>query len=217
MTSLKTIGFKAAFKEIQKQSKNVKFAGVIALTKTAVIVKADVQEEMKQSYDRPTRYTLNSVFIQPATKSTLQARVGFKDRAAGSGRPALKYLLPTLEGKPRGHNGVESVLISRGLMPSNRYVVPGRGVRLNKNGNITRNQIIAILKGIAKGKGSPYFVGVIKGTHGVWLRKGRSVRPVLIFVRKPRYKKLFYFHKTAEDSFNKNFNTEYEKSLLKAL
>jgi len=213
MPSLKAIGFKAAFKEIQKQSKNVKFAGVLALTKTAVIVKADVQEEMRQSYDRPTRYTLNSVFIQPANKSTLQTRVGFKTKASGSGRSALNYLAPTFSGKDRRFTGVESVLKRRGLLPPGKYVVPGDGVRLNKHGNITKNQAIKILRGI--GRKGPYFVGRINGTHGVWLRKGGAVRPIFIFVSKPKYQKIFDFHKTAERSFNKNFNTVYEKSLFK--
>ena len=215
MLSLKTIGTKAVIKVINKQTKNVTFAGVRALTQTAVIVKREVQDEMKRAFDRPTRYTLNSIFIKPASKSDPQSKVGFKSGGSNSNRAALKYLQPVLGESPRRLKGVESVLKKKGLLPNGMFVVPGQGVRLNQSGNITKNRLIKILNGI--GRGGKYFVGTIGGAKGVWERKRTGVKPILIFVKRPKYKKLFDFHRTAEKSFNKHFDRIYDKSLKQAL
>lgn len=215
MASLKIIGFAAAAKEISRQAKNVKFAGTKALTQTAVIVRKDVQEEMKRSFDRPTRYTLNSIFIKPASKSDPQSHVGFKSGGSTANRAALKYLQPVLGESPRKLKGVESVLRRKGLLPSGMFVVPGKGVRLNKSGNITKNRLIKILNSIGPGK--KHFVGKIRGTLGVWERTRGGVKPILIFIQRPKYKKLFDFHQTAEKSFNNHFDRIYDKSLKQAL
>lgn len=215
MLTMKTIGLGAAIKEITRINKNAKFAAVRALTRTAVAAKNDVREAMSGAFDHPTRYTLNSLFVQPATKKKPVARLGFKNIPNAKGRPALKYLEPVLEGKPRSHKGIESQLRKRGLLPAGAYAVPGRGVRLNKSGNVTQAQVIKILNGI--GRGGKYFVANINGTHGIWERTRRGVKPMFVFVKKPAYSQEFDFFMTAEKSFEKCYNKEFDKSLKQAL
>lgn len=77
----------------QTQREQIPFAAVVAMTRTAQAVR-DVQlTEMRRVFDRPTPYTMNSLFVQPATKRRPQAAVGFKE-FAGKGTPAWKYLGP---------------------------------------------------------------------------------------------------------------------------
>ena len=63
------------------------FAAAFALTKTAEEIKKQLQAEMREVFDRPTRYTINSLFLEAATKDRMQARVWIKDRVQdGNGR-----------------------------------------------------------------------------------------------------------------------------------
>lgn len=71
--------------------KQIPFAMSKAINETAKEVKADLVNEIKKVFDRPTSYTLNSVFIKPATKRDLTAIVGLKEWG-GKGTPASKEL-----------------------------------------------------------------------------------------------------------------------------
>ena len=59
------------------------FAAALALTKTAEKVKAELYAEMQTAFDRPTRATLDSLFLQAATKEKMEARVFIKDGQIG--------------------------------------------------------------------------------------------------------------------------------------
>ncbi len=63
----------------------------------------------------------------------------------------------------------------------------------------------------------PYFVATTRaGTTAIWMRHGRggrSIKPMLMFVKKPEYDQTFNFYKTATKAFNKYFNSEFNKSL----
>lgn len=116
-----------------------------ALTRTALEVRDAVKTEMRAVFDRPTPYTMNSLFVRPATAQRLAADVYFKDDRAGSGTPATKYLLPQVEGGSRGAKGLEVALRAVGVLPAGWFVVPGAGARLDAYGNVSRGQIIQVL------------------------------------------------------------------------
>jgi hypothetical protein len=116
------------------------FALARALTFTGRDVKEGEEKEILAVFDRPTTWTKRSVFLQPATKQKLQARVWLKD---GS-RPE-HYLLPQIEGGSRPLKRFEQRLIRAGHMGASERAVPGAGAQLDSYGNISRGQIVKIL------------------------------------------------------------------------
>lgn len=128
--------------------KQIPFAMSKAINETAKEVKADLVSEMKKVFDRPTSYTLNSVFIKPATKRDLQATVGIKE-SGGKGTPASKYLAPQVFGGSRRFKRSERALQMAGLLPSGMYWSIGKGAELDAYGNIPggkMTQILSVLK-----------------------------------------------------------------------
>jgi len=106
-------GAKRVTEELAKAEKQVKFAAAVALTRTAQIAKREVEAEMPKVFDRPTRWSLNSLRLIPAKKDRLVARVEMKNEADKSA-PATKWLSPEIEGGPRPEKG------SKGIAPTPR-------------------------------------------------------------------------------------------------
>jgi hypothetical protein len=137
------------------------FAAALALTSTAQVVADDLRAEMQVVFDRPTPATLNSLFIQPATKQRMEARVWIKDGGSagpagrsvggtgawGKGRAAIKWLTPEVFGGPRDDKGVERLLRRRGVLAQGQYVVPGEKLPLDQYGNVSRGTLNKILSG----------------------------------------------------------------------
>ena len=137
------------------------FAAALALTRTAQVVAEDLRAEMRVVFDRPTPATLNSLYIQPATKQRMEARVWIKDGRNvspgggvvgeagrwGKGRAAVKWLTPEVFGGPRSDKGVEALLRRRGVLSQGQYVMPGEQLPLDQHGNISRGKLNQILSG----------------------------------------------------------------------
>lgn len=137
------------------------FAMALALTRTAQVVAQDIRAEMSAVFDRPTPATLNSLFLEPATKQKLEARVWIKDGRTrngkgnligregvwGKGRAASKWLTPEIFGGPRSHKAIDSMLRRRGVLKHGQYVLPGRRAELDQFGNMSSGLIGKILSG----------------------------------------------------------------------
>ncbi|MFQ5736622.1 MAG: hypothetical protein ACE5GY_07135 [Thermodesulfobacteriota bacterium] len=206
------------------------------------IVKAE-QGTMKQVFDRPTRWTLNSMRIEYAKKNRLHGRVSFKD--AGKNRPASSYLSIETEGGARGEKGFERRLRAAGYLPPGWYVVPAKGARLDRYGNITRGMHTKILSDLrahadvgvtsnrAAGTPGKYFVPLPKQgvdrfgnittkKHtlplGIYKRLKRGVKAVFIFVqKKPHYKKRLPWGEVAQKTFDRHFEREFDRAFDKAM
>lgn len=195
-------------------------AAATALTLTAKDAQAEVRREMLQVFDRPTPYTMNSLFVRPATAQQVQAEVFFKDDRAGSGTPATEFLLPQVEGGGRRTKRLEVALRAAGALPDGWFVAPGLGARLDAYGNVSRGQIIQVLSQLRitlvagatrnmsfdarkainaqKLAGGRFFV-IRPGAGaqpGVYQRDfiGRNITPVFIFVRKATYRPRLDFY-----------------------
>lgn len=120
------------------------FAIASALTKTAQDVLDAEKREMKDVFDRPTPYTMDSFYIRPASKTKLVASVGIKD-FAGKGTPAIKFLSAQINGGARKQKRFERALQSVGALPSGYYAVPGSGAKLDAYGNLDRGLIVQLL------------------------------------------------------------------------
>lgn len=120
------------------------FAIATALTKTAQDIKDAEIREVKDVFDRPTPYTLESFYVRPAKKTQLVASVGIKD-FAGKGTPAIKFLAAQINGGARRQKRFERALQSVGAMPSGYYAVPGSAAKLDAYGNLDRGLIVQLL------------------------------------------------------------------------
>jgi hypothetical protein len=201
-----------------------------ALNNTARQAQSALKAAMPQYFDRPTPYTLSSTRITYATKAKPVATVGYKDDSF-KGTPATKYLLPEVDGGTRNVKRIESLLRGNGLLPYDMYVVPGSAAQLDRYGNFSRGQYSKILAQLqasrdrtqnetkasrGRKRRNPstdvrYFVGRPGGGRmplGVWARyqfaHGYAVKPVLLFVKAPRYTARFPFDQIVADVVDAN-------------
>jgi hypothetical protein len=220
------------------------FAIASAVTKTAQAAKYALVVAMPFTFDRPTPYTLGSLYLSPATKSLPIAKIWIKDDA-GKGTPAAKYLLPEIAGGQRNLKRFERRLQLMGLLPAGMYAVPGEGATLDAYGNISASTIEQILSALGaaeiysgykanrtaasrarKGRRiAEYFVGKPGGAPlGVYRRygfaHGSAVKPILIFVRSPVYRPRYDFQEIAEkvvrDQFPRQFSEAYQRAVATA-
>jgi hypothetical protein len=127
-------------RKLDTLSRQTRFATAVTLTRVAQDVRAAERQEMQRVFDRPTRYTLNSLYVSPATKTRLEARVWVKD----SERPS-HYLLPEIYGGPRANKRFEDLLRQANILRGGERTVPGEGAKIDANGNMARSQIVQIL------------------------------------------------------------------------
>ncbi len=219
--------------------KQLPFATSLAINNTAKKVKESQQKEMRDVFDRPNQFTLNSLFIKPATKQNLTALVGLKDTAF-KGTPAAKYLASEISGGERRLKGHEVALRSAGILPAGMFAVPGEAAQMDSYGNMERRQIVQILSYFRANKdvgvtsnstdktrgrlkkdtntrrGVVYFVGSPgdgSAPLGVWQRTysglGVALRPILIFVDGANYEPIYDFKFVAENTVSKEFANEF--------
>jgi hypothetical protein len=197
-------------------AKQAPYATALGLTRTAQKIREAQQETMKRSLDRPTKWTLNSVRVQPAKKSdpTPSAVVFIGDESA-------QRLLPQVEGTKRGGKAAEGMLRGRGLMPAGSYAVPASGMRLDSHGNVSRAALAKVVDGLRPG--GDYFAGRIGrpgtgGQEGIWQRKGSKVQPAFLFVQgAPQYRQRYDFKGTAATVAGKELDKQLRAALEEAL
>jgi len=211
------------------QRKQLPFATALALTRTAQDIKPVQVRVMQRVFDKPTRYTLNSLQVKPATKRDLTAEVGYKEFG---NLPASNYIRPHVDGGGRRQKRSERALTIRGLMGNKGYWVPGAGARLNANGNITGGQMNKILTGLSAStdghqnitersrrrtnrRGHRYFVPKpgSKLAAGVYKETDRKIEPVLIFVSNVRYNKRYPFNEVSQRVAKSRFPVRFAEAL----
>lgn len=147
------VSIRSNLKEIEKKldalaRQQLPFATAQALTALAKIVQADEQANMHKVLDRPTPFTINSVAVRRASKSSQEATVFVKDIAAA-------YLDPYEFG---GKNRLNS-----------RALLKPVDLSVNQYGNLARAKLAQL-----KAR-SDIFIGPVKMRsgqviNGVWQR-----------------------------------------------
>ena len=135
--------YQDALRTFSGLAKQVDFAAAVALTKTAGLARTKVQENMRQVFDRPTPWVINSLRLKPATKTNLVAEVAFKD--INSAESARTMVFPHVEAGTRRFKAMEARLMQAGLMPAGYNAVPGEAAKMDANGNMNRGQITQLL------------------------------------------------------------------------
>jgi hypothetical protein len=103
-----------AVRDIRATREQIAIATAKALTFTAERVRDAERREIQQVFDRPTPFTMSSLFMSGATPARLEARVWFKDIGGygGSrknvGTAAAHYLVPQVYGGGRGSSSSSS-------------------------------------------------------------------------------------------------------------
>jgi hypothetical protein len=228
--NIKVEGIDKVINELNDISKRqLPFALARALTQTAKAIQEDEKKEMKQTFDRPTPFTLNSLRIEPATKTNLKAIVAIKDKA-------VSILSPHIFGGERGIKRFEFHLRRAGILPQDKYVTPGACAPLDRYGNIPGGIITRILsalkahpdiyawrtaRSIKRRRGRVVKYVVIpegkKAHAGIYEREGNRIKPIMMFVRKPLYSKRFRFFEIAQLTAERRFQKIFDASLADAI
>lgn len=203
-------------------TKQVAFATARALTRTAVQLRKELNEETGKVFDRPTAFTKRAFLFKAATRDNLVAVVYAQDRQA-------RYLAPQIEGGSRKQKAFEKRLGPD--LKGRRVVTPGEalksgtiaGVRLNASGNISQAQLLRVVKDLnSAGTARRLFAGIPKGRTGpagVWARVDNNKRlvPVLVFSNEARYEKRFKLSAIGRKVVSERFERELFNSLQQAL
>lgn len=213
------------------------YAAALALTGTAQDVKDAMVEEMGSVFDRPTRWTLNSLFLIPATKAEMVAVVWMKDKAPDSGgMPASEWLTPEIKGGTRTRKRSETMLSEAGHLPAGKYLMPGKGIKLDRYGNISRGTMNKVVSGLGaqqdkhanstKSQRSAanlrrYFL-IRRGQIplGIAERTGKrkaGMRLVIAFGNVPHYSARFDFYGIAQRIAEDRLPIRFELALARAL
>lgn len=130
---------KQALKKVNQANKS---AFVSALNKTAFDIRDMEKYEMEKVFDRPTPFTLNSVYLGYATQSKPEAFVAIKRSSS-----MYHYIRPNIYGGDRPQKRFELMLRRIGILGQNEVTVPapGSGVRRDMYGNMARGQYVEIL------------------------------------------------------------------------
>jgi hypothetical protein len=190
--------------------------------------KAELKEEMNRVFDRPTLYTLNSVYTK-LIPDEMSVRIGLKEWA-GKGTPAATYLKPEVYGGAREMKRSEDLL--------GHYYVPGAGVKLNKYGNIPGSLITQIISAVGRFREMGYLMNITRRSRkrnkkprqffkveqgnrglrpGVWERRANGeVRPILIFVDRPTYARRLDFFGVIKRIAAKRLSPNFGEALKRA-
>ena len=142
--SVNISGLRQTVEQLELQAKQFRFGVAQGLNRTAARVRDAERAEMVDVFDRPTPFTLNSLFVKGARTATLEAVVGIKDNAGGA-RPAVSWLRWQVWGGLRSPTAFERLLMGKQAMRNDQRMVPGRFARRDSFGNISRGQLVQIL------------------------------------------------------------------------
>jgi hypothetical protein len=144
------------------QREQVPYAASLALTGVAGHAQSATVEQIKAKLHMPTRYTLDALFIKPATKARLESMVYVKDgkgarrytdarfpslgaQYVAEGLNADKTIGHLFKGGSREWKGIEWRFKEKGILPRGMAMVPGAGCPLDANGNIAKDFLMQML------------------------------------------------------------------------
>lgn len=132
------------------------------LTRTAKRVGERWQSQIDRTIDRPTARTKRATSFNGATAARLEAAVFLKDRMQGTA-PAV-YLGPQEFGGARLLKKFEQALVASGAMPAGFVTVPGRHAELDGYGNVSRGQLVAVIRALGQDYSPGYQQVISKST-----------------------------------------------------
>lgn len=150
-------------------TRQVPFATARALTRTGKDVANGLKSAFGNVFEGVSPFVANSPFSTIATKSRLDVIVGVRDQNRGRASPA-DYVKEHFTGGRRGNKPMEKAMHALGAMPAGWLAIPAAGLKLDRNGNPNRKQVVEIL-------------GALKAGMRVFSGRGKQVQDVAYFVR----------------------------------
>lgn len=206
---------------------------VKGLNNTAYKARLAVIEEMKRVFDRPTPYTLRSIYVEKATPTQYWSRVYIYDEWAGKGTSPIKFLKPEVEGGERQVKPFEKLLRDVGAIKPGQFLLPWKAA-LNQYGNVNPGVIQKVLsafdaqrdgaqnskakKEIKIGKNKRvvrrYFTTDRHNQIIIWERTQTRLVPLFTTTEKtPRYKKRLHFNEIVEEVADKVLWIEFMNAM----
>ncbi len=186
-------------------------------------------------FDRPTPFIQKAPILQKwnrATKDNLEAIVEIRDEVSGT--PPSKVLKAQVLGGARKPKAFELRLRRAGIMREDEFATVAMGFRRNQYGNIPGSTLIAILsqlqaaeqvggylanetkfsKARAGGKRTRRYFVPKEGSslrRGIYMREGKKVTAVMIFVRQPTYSRRYDFGQAAASKAQRVFAGHFQR------
>lgn len=212
-------------KDLEKWDKNRRFAVAVGITWTGQAVKGHLRQKMEEVFDKPTRFTLNSLFLKPAKRDDYNALVFFKD-FAGKGTAADVYLDAQISGGDRNVKRSEFHLRKRGFLAGDMYLVPGKDAKLNAYGNLLKGQVTKALSDVGaqfnpeqntSRSRKKYFWLTRAGRRpaGIYYRTSGQLRSFMIAVKRPAYRRRFDFYGEARKITDKQLGKNISKAMAR--
>lgn len=107
------------------------------------IIQQAEKTQAETDFENPTPFTISSFRLKYASTANLEGKVYFQDPERLSENQ--HYLYHNVHGVARGYKKFEGALLAKGLIPPRHYAIPGKGVALDRYGNISSALIVQIL------------------------------------------------------------------------
>ena len=245
MISIQVTGIDQVRAQLSAAGKQAAFAASKALNNAAFGINAKIKTEMQGAFQGgATKYTLAAFKVEKATKANLSATVMLRKDSEG-GTPRSDTLGHLFTGGNRRWKKVEGLIRAAGAMPRGTIAVPGKGIKLDARGNMSKAQITEILRGLETGmqrlnkserdksrKAIGYFVlpqrqgkllpGIYKRVStGGWVSNGAKkassgLTPMLVFVPMGTWRKYISLDAIAQQQL-RGFVADFNNELRQAL
>lgn len=209
-----------------------------AINHTAYQARKALTAEMASVFTDPTPWTLKSIQVFQAKPKSLEAAIWINDYRASKNNAPDQWLRAEVFGGARGEKRLEKALRARHILPVGKFIVPGKGARLDAYGNLSRGHAMQILSGLgaaelyagvtanasrsrrslAKGHAQAFFV-LRRGKVpiGIAERRGKRMGLVLAFVDQPAYTRRLQFEDIVQRTADRELLTNLDLAIAKAL
>ena len=235
-------GLEAVRQQLGNQAKQASYAASRALNTTAFAINAKLKTDMASTFaGGATAYTLRAFKVEQARKDNLTAAVALRTDTAGASQAYSKALAHLFTGGQRKYKKLEGWLRGHRLLPSGLTIAPGKGMPLDRFGNMRQTALTEMLgvignqrtnlrvyrkTGAGKAqKAVGYFValpGDKSGHHpGVYKRietgTSSALSPMLLYVRPVSYRRFLDIDRLGREVVAKTFEPAFDAELAKAL
>lgn len=220
-----------------KVRRQIPFATSRAINEIAKKVQKQVQVELSENLDRPTPFVLRSIFVKYSTKGNLAAKVYLRNQPLAKNPSSLAEILEQqFAGGTRIRTRLESALTRAGYISSNEYIAPGAGAKKDQYGNMSRGQIQQVLSQLfasplpeanrsssTRSKLSVKRAGRIFWSRGetlprgAWIDGAAGLRPLLLVISQPRYKKRIDMERIAKQVVDRDFDRTFKQEFDNAV
>jgi hypothetical protein len=226
--------------------KQLTYATAVALTRTAQEVRKELRNEIRSSFDRPTPWAMNSLYMRRAEKTDLKAEVWLKGEYPGD--RTRSFMRPQIFGGVRPQKKFEQMLQRSRVLPEGWVTVPGKAAKLDRYGNQAASELVQILSALGSFPqgGTGFSMNRTRQSQkrrksqlrdiflsapnvmqrapnggrlpwGVWERKAGRVQCLLFFVRRATYSKRLRFFEVADRVVKREWETQFDRAMSQAL